>query len=576
MAKTNKVKKKTKNKKLSIEERRHRKVQTDHTRSVRTVFRNMGFVRVNEIAGTEVVFGGRVGEFDDAFMYENVILLVEYTTSQSSDVPSHLKNKKIIFSNVQQDPRGFIEYFKTRSNEFRERINDRFHIDKYILKIVYCSRFDFDETVKHLVDEPVYLDFPMLKYFEKISGTIKVSALNEMLGLLGIDPLKVARDGKIAQESQSGHYKGSILPESSSGFPPGYKVVSFYADAASLLSRAYVLRRDGWRGSGQAYQRMLISSKIEEIRKKLKSEKRVFVNNLVATLPLDTRCENEDGTTINIADLSQTEPVIIRLPSKPNSIGLIDGQHRLYSYYETKEDDLKIAQLRSEQNLLVTGVVYPENTTEAQAERFAAELFLTINAHQTNAPASLRQEIEVFLKPSNPTAIGRRVMQELAASGPLAGHVEKHFFDKGKLKTSSIVSYGLGPLIKLSGEDSLFKVFPHPEKDKIAKGESDSGLVDYVKFAKTQINTFLGAVKSNVDSARWTPDNRVKDRLLSVTYINSFLITLRFLIRDGKEINFESLKNNLNGIDRFKFREFHSSQYNRMAEQIYKEYFDTT
>lgn len=115
----------------------------------------------------------------------------------------------------------------------------------------------------------------------------------------------------------------------------------------------------------------------------------------------------------------------------------------------------KIAKLRNEQNLLVTGIIYPPNTQREAAERFEATLFLAINSNQTNAPAALRQEIEVILKPFSPTAIGKQVMQRLAKSGPLQGHVEAYFFDKGKLKTTSIVSYGLGPLIKLGGDDSL-------------------------------------------------------------------------------------------------------------------------
>jgi hypothetical protein len=165
-------------------------------------------------------------------------------------------------------------------------------------------------------------------------------------------------------------------------------------------------------------------------------------------------------------------------------------------------------------------------------------------------------------------------MQRLAKNGPLAGHVESYFFDKGKLKTSCIVSYGLGPLIKLGGEDSVFKLFIHPEKEKIADGSSAEGLEAYLKFATTTINTFLGAVKANVDSARWTPDNTVKNRLIAVTYVNSFLITLRLLIQNGHKIEFQSLKAALEGINDFDFKSYHSNQYARMAEQIYKKHFD--
>lgn len=568
-----KAAKKKAKKKLTPEERRFNKIKNDHVSSVRSVFRNLGFERVAELAGTEIAVAGQKGEFDDGFLFENLLLLVEYTTTQSSDVTSHLKNKSIIFSKVLADAKGFLEYFRAKSALFDDRLGSKFHVDKYVVKIIYCSRNTFDEAIKKIVDEPVYLDFPILKYFEKLAGIIKMSALNEMLEFLNVRPADVARDGKFPSKLASDSYEGSILPEASSGFPKGYKVVSFYVDAAALLNRAYVLRRDGWRGSFQAYQRMVSRAKIEAIRKKLKTEHRVFVNNIIATLPAEVKPENPDAMTIDITKLINTEPVRIRLPRRANSIGLIDGQHRLYSYYESKDDDQQIAQLRHQQNLLVTGIIYPKGVKPPDQERFEATLFLSINANQTNAPTPLRQEIEVFLTPFSPTAIGRQVLQRLANTGLLAGQVEQYFFEKGKLKTSSIVSYGLGPLIKLDGEDSLFKLFNHPEKDQVKTGNSDIALEAYVKFATTTINTFLGAVKSNVQAKRWTPEISVKDRLLTVTYVNSFLITLRLLIANGHPLDFESLKTAMLGIDGFDFKAYHSSQYRRMAERIYETYF---
>jgi DGQHR domain-containing protein len=559
--------------KQRAEKRRQEKIKNDHIRTVRSVFRNSGMDRVLEIANREVSWGGQAGEFDDAFIYENVLLLVEYTASQSSDVSAHLKNKKIIFSKVNNDPKGFLGYLRKTVPEFDRRLGEKFHADKYIVKIIYCSLNDYDEKIKTVVDEPVYLDFPNLKYFEKITSIIKVSSRNELLAFFNINPMEVAIEGVFPQKAGSHTIDGSILPEASSGFPQGYKVVSFYVDAASLLSRAYVLRRDGWRGSFQAYQRMVSDSKIEAIRKKLKTDRQVFVNNLIVTLPSDVHPETSDGKTVDIASLTETSPVKIRLPARANSIGMIDGQHRLYSYYETKDDDPEIAKLRRDQNLLVTGIIYPSGVEKSEQERFEAKLFLSINANQTNAPTALRQEIEVLLDPYSPTAIGRQVMQRLARTGPLAGHIENYFFDKGKLKTSSIVSYGLGPLLKLSGADSLYHLFKHSEKDKISSGKGQDALDEYIKFSVSKINMFLSAVKLNVNPDRWTSEAKHKDRLIAVTYINSFLITMRYLIESGDEIEFPQIKLALSGLDGFDFKSYHSSQYARMAEKLFQAHF---
>lgn len=567
--------KKTKKKpsKLTPEERKKNKLKAAHKRLIRTAFKNIGFDRATEVAGVEVKIGEQAGEFDDAFVYENVIVLVEYTASQASDVTAHIKNKSLLFNIILSDPKAALAYLRKKIPALDERLGAKFHADKYIIRILYCSLNPYDEGIKKVVTGPIYFDYPFARYFGTVAAIIKMSALNELFQFLRIVPTSVARNSVFPGKSASDTYDGSILPESSSGFPTGYKVVSFYADAAALLSRAFVLRRDGWRGSAQAYQRMLMGPKIEAIRRKLKSDQRVFVNNVIATLPDDVHPETPAGKTVDISKLTNTEPVRIRLPARQNSIGLIDGQHRLYSYYEEREDDAEIAALRHQQNLLVTGIIYPEGTSKAEAERFEAELFLSINANQTNAPTPLRQEIEVFLNPFSPTAIGRQVMQRLARTGPLVGHVEAYFWDKGKLKTSSIVSYGLGPLLKFSGEDTLFRLFTHPDKDKVPVGGSPDGLEAYLQFATTTINVFLGAVKANVDVVRWTPDAAVKNRLIAVTYINSFLITLRLLIQNNKAIDFVSLKKALVDIDKFDFKSYHSSQYARMADKIYQEHF---
>ena len=81
-------------------------------------------------------------------------------------------------------------------------------------------------------------------------------------------------------------FSGHILPEEKSSFKEGYKIISFYIDAASLLKRAYVLRQEGWRKKENVgyYQRMLDSKKIVGMRRYLSTEGRVFINNIITTI----------------------------------------------------------------------------------------------------------------------------------------------------------------------------------------------------------------------------------------------------------------------------------------------------
>jgi DGQHR domain-containing protein len=567
-----KKKAKPKKVKLTPEQRQANKLKADHIRAVRTVFRNVGFERATEIAEKDIEFLDQKGEFDDCFVYENLVILAEYTISSSGNVSDHVKHKKIVFDRVMSDAQGFLEYLRGKFPAFATRMGDAYYPSRWRLKIIYCSRNEVDDAIKTIVDSVSYLDYPILKYFEKISGAIKLSTLPEILEFIGLDPIEVGQNGKIKSAGTNEAYHGSILPEEASGFPKGYKVVSFYADADSLLQRAFVLRRKGWRASHKAYQRMIIPNKVEAIRSSLRKNGQVAVNNIIATLPSDVLPIGEDNHTVKMSTLTETKPVKITLPLRPNTVGLIDGQHRLFSYYRTKEDDQAIAKLRNQQNLLVTGIIYPPDLDDAEAERFEASLFLTINSNQSSAPPELRQEIEVLLNPFSPTAISKQVMERLAGTGPLVGYVERYFYDKGKLKTSSIVNFGLGPLLKLNGTDSLFSVYQNDDKPALLL-KSNAALLNYIQFSVSSINMFLSAVKANVRPDRWTTDPSVKDRLLTVTFINSFLITMRKLIDDNQSVDFESLRNGLSGFDDFDTSPFSSSQYSRMAEKIAEDHF---
>ncbi|MFY8093392.1 MAG: DGQHR domain-containing protein [Niveispirillum sp.] len=566
--------------KKTPDEVRKEKAKNAHIRMIRGVFSNLGFGRASRVDGRNINYNGHKGEFDDIYVFENLICVVEYTST--SDVTAHIKPKSVLFNAIQSDEREFIKFLKEQFPSVSALLGNNYHADQLRLKVIYCSMNEYDVGVSKIVKYPVYFDYPVVKYFSKISKIIKMSACNEFFEYIGLFAGDVAWRGEFAAESDSSSFAGLILPEVSSNYPEGYKVFSFYVNAEALLTRAYSLRRDGWRGTNQAYQRMLEGKKVEAIRKTLKEKKSVFINNIIATLPPDTKAEGEDGRTINFNQLIKTSPAVIRLPTRANSIGLIDGQHRLFSYYETKEDDVDIKKLRSRQNLLVTGIVYPEGATEAVKSAFEANLFLSINSNQTNASSALRQEIDVVINPFGQISIARQVIQKLSTIPPLSGHVESSFYDKSGLKTSSIVSYGLVPLLKVGGDatklnakiqinDSLFNLFRSNNKNLVLQDRDV--LNEYIQFSCSQIQIFLNAVKANIEGARWTSDPKVKNRMLTVTIINGFLITMRRLISSGYKFQFDELKRDMNGIGNFDFSKFKSSQYNAMSIDIFNEFF---
>ena len=108
------------------------------------------------------------------------------------------------------------------------------------------------------------------------------------------------------------------------------------------------------------------------MRKYLNDERRVYINNLIVTLPSTTTfADPKTGQQVQADTLKEKQYVRITLTNEFNSIGLIDGQHRVYSYHEgTDIFEKTIAALRKRQNLLVTAIMYPASTSDFEQTKF--------------------------------------------------------------------------------------------------------------------------------------------------------------------------------------------------------------
>ncbi|WP_156375641.1 hypothetical protein [Methylobacterium sp. Leaf125] len=301
------------------------RTKNQHIKLARNLFRNIGFTRIAQLSDKEFEFKGIKSDFDDIFIHENVVVVAEYTTSSESNVSDHLKKKNYIYQAIYKDPEVFVEFLKEKYPSISSLFLSKYANHHFQVRAVYCSLNTIKSETKSQVIDISFLDYNVLRYFENVSGTIKYSAKYEFLAFLSVEA-KNFGSSVIATTAGSGdYYSGSVLPGTHSHFPKGFKVVSFYVDASALLSRAYVLRRDGWRDESDIYQRMILRSKVEGIRKHLLDGNNVFVNNIIVTLPSNSQLVTESNTTIDVADIKKTTPGKVNLPVEYNSIGLIDG-----------------------------------------------------------------------------------------------------------------------------------------------------------------------------------------------------------------------------------------------------------
>jgi DGQHR domain-containing protein len=563
--KTKKIKK-SKKKKLSKEELRERAAQRAFERVIRSIFARSGFRRIAGVSGKEFNFGG-AGEFDDAFQFENVTLLVEYTLSSGSNVGTHIKNKAHLYERIRQKPAEFLATLGEQVPAIKLVLADTYHDDQRIVRIVYCSKAEVQASHQGLCKEVSFLSWAGIRYFHRLATTLKKSARFEIFDFLNVNPDEIGSAGSVQSGVNASTFDGSLLPEAHSNFPAGFKVVSFYVDPGSVLRRAYVLRRDGWRDSLNVYQRMIIPKKISAIRRYLKDKHRVFANNVVLTLPDTTEILAPDGKAADPKKLVKSTPVRVRIPDRANTVGIVDGQHRIFSYYEDIDADPVIDHYRGQQNLLATGIIYPEGTEAAEKERFEAELFLEINSNQASAKSDLKQAISLILDPFAPLSVARRIVQRLAESGPLDGILERNLFDPGKLKTTTIVSYGMQPLVKLGGSDSIFSIWPNQDRERLKDKLDRVLLSEYLAFAEEHVRDFFIMLKKAYGDDAWDVKRKGADGILSVTTVNAFIILMRLLIADGL-VTSNSIKVDLKKIVGLDIGKAKSSQYASLAAKM--------
>jgi DGQHR domain-containing protein len=576
VAQTNKVIKKppSKGQKSAEEKAKIRKEKARDrafTAAHRRIFERAGFTRLQPVDGIHFTYQGIKSELDDIFVFENVAILAEYTRTKSSNLGTHCKGKAGIHNKISENPIEFIDFFADLSGGVSDWIKSIPYTPKQLIVIlIYCSNDAPEDHHKALFKSTFFISDAERGYFKSLTKAIKKSSRFEIFEFLGINPLKVGQNGAMPTNAPVDQFCGVLLPEEQSHFPSGFSVVSFYVDPESLLSRSYVLRRNGWRDGLRLYQRAIIPAKIASIRQHLKDKQRVFANNIVVTLPPESHLSNTDGTLINHSEIAVPTPIHISIPRKPNSVGIIDGQHRVFSYYEDLEPDEQIDKFRKQQNLLATGLIYPAKMSISDREKFEAGLFLEINSTQSSASSEIKQAIWLVLDPFKPVSVARMVLINLTNTAPLKGFLARTSLDAGKIRTSSIVSYGLMPLTKRSGIDSLFHIWPDAKaRSRLMAGKKNSeDLEAYIEFCTTTVSDFLSEVREAVGSSHWRISEKQNDGILSVTTINGLIILMRKLI-EAKKFDEAGCKLDLEKLNKFAFRSYKSSQYGEMASQMY-------
>jgi len=275
------------------------------------------------------------------------------------------------------------------------------------------------------------------------------------------------------------------------------------------------------------------------MREYLASEGRVYVNNVIVSLPNTVRfVDKKSGNTVDPSGLTKNTYLQIELPREFNSVGLIDGQHRVFSYYEGSDQyEDTIALKRVKQQLLVTGVIFPQDSTDEERAKFEAKLFLEINDRQTRTKGDLRQAIQVIVNPYNSVAVAKAIVNRMSINGPLAGLLEAHYFGDGTIKTTSIVSYGLSHIVAFRAnvpQHSLYNLWNSKRKTVLDSTDDLAAWNEYVGFCTDEINTFFEGFKIYMTKRNLWTTNKKMSKALVTTSINGLIYCLRLLVSNRK------------------------------------------
>lgn len=467
-----------------------------------------------------------------------------------------------------------------------EKFPQQFDKNEYGLprwKIFYLyfskDKIDYDDMDMLRYDKLHFIDIGTYNYFLSMSKCIKKSFKYEILRFLGIS---YEEYGKISpgQGSPLPNREVSIIyPDDVTGLNNGVAIVSFMMSPDELIKTSYVLRKDNWEEKIGLYQRLVIEKRIKSVRKFIIETKRTFYNNIIVGLPDTVQIIDENGEIIDINELDRYKNCKMKMANGFNSISIIDGQHRVYAYYENdvnNEEELAVKALRGRLNLLVTGILFPKEWDDVKRRKFQSDIFIQINRNAKNVDKDLLIHIEATKDPYSSMSIARLTLEKMNKTEPFKNLFQLSLVEKAQIKVSSIIQFALSSLVNPSYEANGLYKFWCIENDYATTTELDTEqlLENYVIFCTNSLNKYFSAIKANYKD-QW---NDPKSLILKIISINGFIIAYHHTLDSTsgpQEFSFykKIFENNIIDFSRGNFP-YSGSRYSQFATEIIEPIFE--
>lgn len=492
-------------------------------RKIVTTFKNAGFEYL-KTDGIHRYFGLKVGELDYVFLYENIIIVCEDTTSNKKNVKDHLKNKKLLTDQITANKPDTIQWLK---DTFPDKFSsfDTYSDDTYRIFHLYFTlpKLSLTKEDKELYQPIKVINIASLNYLHLTSQTIKKSSRPELFRFLGLKSEDIGVSGDGGQQKQ---IPASIIyPTDRTGLANNVRIVSFMMSADMLLRNSFVLRKDSWEGTIKLYQRLLDKKKLLSTRKYIADNGSTFFNNVIVSLPRNVTFI-EKGQPVELKNLHKYQNCTMNIPDEMNTICVIDGQHRIFAHFEGDDNlEPKIAKLRHRLHLLVTGLIFPEDMSDLDRRKYESSIFADINSNAKPVPADVLLQINSLQEPYSDLAIARRVVMQLNDRGVFKDAFQVSQMDGSKIKIASIVKFALRYLVDITEDRAKPSLFQYWTGDKAAllRMDSEDALDAYIDYLVDVMNMYFKVIKSEY-SGEWAD---ATSKIRSITSLNGFIIALR-------------------------------------------------
>lgn len=382
----------TKNPK-KIKVRRQKSIHINFENRLWVLFASMGFENLNRDQSFTINYSDKGKDLTkqiDVFAADSeTVLVVECKCAESVGDKKQWKTE--------------LEAIHGYMNSVRKEINEKFP-DRNIKFIFATKNYAVGEQDKKRMEEfnIAHFDEKTISYYEELVKHLGGSARYQLLGSLFAGKTIKGMDNRISA------IRGKM---------GGYTYYVFSIQPEILLKIGYVLHRsEANEGMMPTYQRIIKKSRLKSVHDFIENQHGFFPNSIL--ISIDTK--NGNPLQFDLSEKQGKDEVtklgILHLPNEYRRAYIIDGQHRLYGY-----SDSKYARTNS----------IPVVAFENMPKEMQVKLFMEINENQKAVSKNLRNTLNADLLwvSTNPSekreAIRSRIAQDLGdkISSPLFGRV---------------------------------------------------------------------------------------------------------------------------------------------------------